>query len=646
MKPSFVIPFAVLFAGVLAACAPPPQPLSEEDAMSTAQAYVTSIAPPTATPSPTPLPPRVLTICVGQEPTSLFPYADDSRAARVIRQAIYDGPVDRFNGQAAPVILERLPSLANGDVQLRPVDVQPGELIVDALGGWVALQEGVRYRPSGCTSPDCALTYAGDQPAQMDELVVRFRLLPDLQWSDGMSLTAQDSVYAYQVARRVLGNAWEAVRFTHSYTALDSLTVEWVGLPGYQGEYLTQFFSPLPQHLWGQMSVDELFTSELSARTPLGWGPYVLAEWVPGDHITLNRNPRYFRAAEGMPYFDHLVFRFAFDGDAAVDALLVGECDLVDATAVGRAQMPRLLSAQAEGQVQLAVQISDAFEQIVFGIEPFNGDPLALFADPAVREAVAQCLDRGALVEELYGGFSTVAESYLPPGHPLALAGLPASKYDPEAGRAALTAAGWLDEDGDAATPRLASGVAGIPDGTPLRVTYLIPQDAEREMAAARVQADLARCGIEVNIQALPWEQFLQPGPEGEVFGRRFQLAQFAWARGLASPCELFLSAEIPGPYPQFPKGWGGGNLGGFRNTDFDRACQTAQSVLPDTELYRQAHQEAQRWFAEMLPALPLYWHVNLSAARPEICLEGADIKGYAPMRLEALRSGDGCVGE
>ncbi len=614
--------------------------------MSTARAYVTSIAPPTATPSPTPLPPRVLTICVGQEPTSLFPYADDSRAARVIRQAIYDGPIDRANGQASPVILERLPSLANGDVQLRPVDVYPGELIVDALGEWAALQDGVRYRPSGCTGPDCALIYTDDQPVQMDELVVRFRLLPDIQWSDGTPLTAQDSVYAYQVARGIFGNALEPVRFTRSYTAPDTLTVEWVSLPGYQGEYVRQFFSPLPQHLWGQMSVDELFTSELSARLPMGWGAYVLAEWVPGDHITLNRNPRYFRAAEGLPYFDHLVFRFAFDGEAAVDALLVGECDLVDATAVGREQIPRLLSAQAEGQVQLAVQTSAAFEQIVFGIESFNAEQPALFADAAVRKAVAQCLDRGSLVDALYAGFSMVAESYLPPGHPLAVPELSIGEHDPDAGRAALTAAGWIDEDGDEATPRVASGVADVPDGTLLKVDYLIPQDAEREMAAERIKADLARCGIAVDVQTLPWEQFLQPGLEGMVFGRRFQMAQFAWAEGQASPCELFLSTEIPGPYPEFPKGWGGGNLGGFRNSNFDLACQTAQSVLPDTELYHQAHQEAQRLFAAMLPALPLYWHVNLSAARPEVCLGVSDIKGYAPMYLEMLKSGSGCVGE
>ncbi len=634
--------FILLFS-TLAACAPSPQPLSEKDAMSTAQAYVTSIAPPTATPSPTPLPPRVLTICVGQEPTSLFPYADDSRSARVIRQAIYDGPVDRVNGELAPVILERLPSLANGDAQLRPVEVQPGELIADALGEWVALQEGVRYRPSGCISPDCALTYAGDQPVQMDELVVRFRLLPDIQWSDGTPLTAQDSVYAYQVARRIFGNTWEMLRFTRSYTAPDSLTVEWVSLPGYQGEYVRQFFSPLPQHLWGQMSVDELIASELSARIPMGWGPYVLAEWVPGDHITLNRNPRYFRAAEGLPYFDHLVFRFAFDGDAAVDALLVGECDLVDATAVGREQMPRLLSAQAEGQVQLAVQTTAAFEQIIFGIEPFRNDQPAVFADPAVRQAVAQCLDREALVNALYDGFSTVAESYLPPGHPLAVAGLSFGEYDPEAGKASLTAAGWVDDD-DEATPRVANGVAGVVDGTPLKVDYLVPQDAEREAAAARVKADLARCGIEVEVKTLPWEQFLQPGPEGAVFGRRFQMAQFAWAEGLASPCELYLSTAIPGPYPEFLQGWGGGNLGGFRNADFDLACQTGQSVLPDTGLYRQANQDAQQIFAATLPALPLYWHVDLSAARPEVCLGATGISGYTPAYLEMLKSGRGCV--
>ncbi len=49
------------------------------------------------------------------------------------------------------------------------------------------------------------------------------------------------------------------VSHTASYKALDDLTVEWVGVPGFMdGLYQTKFFSPLPQHVWASIPVGEL----------------------------------------------------------------------------------------------------------------------------------------------------------------------------------------------------------------------------------------------------------------------------------------------------------------------------------------------------------------------------------------------------
>ncbi len=104
----------------------------------------------TPTPAPTPPPQRLLTICMGQEPTSLFIYADGSQAARNVRQAIYDGPTDVVEYQYAPVILEEIPSLENGGVIIEPVSVEVGKLILDSSAELVNLEEGVIFRPSGC----------------------------------------------------------------------------------------------------------------------------------------------------------------------------------------------------------------------------------------------------------------------------------------------------------------------------------------------------------------------------------------------------------------------------------------------------------------------------------------------------------------
>ena len=47
--------------------------------------------------------------------------------------------------------------------------------------------------------------------------------------------------------------------------------------------------------------------------------------------IRLQKNTSYFRAAEGLPRFDHLVFRFTgLDPNASLAQLLSGECDILD----------------------------------------------------------------------------------------------------------------------------------------------------------------------------------------------------------------------------------------------------------------------------------------------------------------------------
>ena len=51
-----------------------------------------------------------------------------------ILEAIYDGPVDHINYQYIPVLLEKLPSLADGDASISSVEVKEGMDLVDADG--------------------------------------------------------------------------------------------------------------------------------------------------------------------------------------------------------------------------------------------------------------------------------------------------------------------------------------------------------------------------------------------------------------------------------------------------------------------------------------------------------------------------------
>jgi len=642
MKKYFTVVIIGILLGTLTACQTPETatPVGAD----TLPATATATTLPASTPTSTPEPPRVLSIC-GQEPASLFLYGDTSSAARSVLQAVYDGPFDMLNYQVTPVILEKVPSLESGDVLLQTVEVAPGDLMVDAQGNWAALAEGLLYRPSGCPDETCTLAYEGTDPVQMDVQVIHFQLLPGIRWSDGEPLTASDSVYAFSVFQEIYKTASpEVLRMTASYTAIDEYSLEWVGIPGYVGTVVSKFFSPLPEHQWGGFDYDLLLASELSTRSPMGWGPYQIDEWTAGDHITLSRNPNYFRSSEGLPHFDYLVYRFMESGSEAIDALVIGECDLIDRTLLSESDIPRLQREQSEGRISFSVQTGTAWELAAFGIDSLNSERPDLFSTVEVRQAAAMCIDRQQIVDELLFGISIVPDTYVPPNHPLYNEDVTQYTYDPQTAALLLASGGWVDYDGDPQTPLTSLGNPGIPDGTPLAFTYLVPSDGERPVAAQMIKAGLESCGMAVEVIEADWDTLMQPGPDGPLFGRTFDMAQFAWTASFEPACGLFISPEIPGPYPDYPKGWGGANLTGYSSPEFDAYCRQAMNALPGSESYLQAHGSVQVIFSDELPVLPLYQRIRLVAMRPDLCNLVVDpAANNALSHLELLDYGESC---
>jgi ABC-type transport system substrate-binding protein len=77
----------------------------------------------------------------------------------------------------------------------------------------------------------------------------------------------------------------------------------------------------LPRHIYAG---DDLQKHPANSA-PVGSGSFKFKEWVRGDHITLVRNDRYFKA--GKPSLDRLVIRIMPDPAAATIAFEKGEAD-------------------------------------------------------------------------------------------------------------------------------------------------------------------------------------------------------------------------------------------------------------------------------------------------------------------------------
>lgn len=614
---------------------------------------------PTAAPADTPLPlstptaaPRALTICLGEEPNTLYPFGGPNAAARSVLAAVYDGPFDTVGYEYQPVILARIPSLANGDAQISRITVQPGGQVVDAEGNLVLLETGVRVRPAGCREDDCIITHDGVSPLEMDQMIVTFRIRPDVTWSDGTPLTADDSVYAFTLASDpdAMANTYLIDR-TQVYEAADAQTVQWWGKPGFvDATYFTNFFAPAPKQAWSQFPANQLTDVDLSSRAPMGWGSYVIQEWTAGDHITLARNPYYFRAAEGYPKFDTLTYRFIADPNTALSELVAGRCDILDPTIRLDGQAGLLQEMQAGGQVQAFFTPGMTIEWLGFGITPatyddgyetiFAKDRQDIFSDPRTRQGIAHCIDRQMIVNTVLFGLSTVPATYIPPEHPLYDPNIQSIPFDPGMGISLLEQAGWKDLDGKPETPRRSVTVRNVAANTPLLLNYYTTTATQRRQVVELLTQSLARCGIGLNVQYFSQNDLYAPGPDGMLFGRRFDLAEFAMGvNGIEPPCEWFTSGEIPSA----SNGWIGTNVTGYKDLEYDAACHLAQLALPDEAAYTDSYRQTLNLFAAELPAIPLYYRLRVAVACPEICHFDLDPSANPFWNIEAIDSGSAC---
>jgi peptide/nickel transport system substrate-binding protein len=609
---------------------------------------VTAIPEPTAQPEPPG--PRTLVICIGQEPDTLYSNGGSMLASSQVWEAIYDGPFDNRSFDYQAVILEKVPSLADGDAVVQPVEVNAGDIIVDNDVNPVTLAAGVVYRPSGCTAADCALTYAdADGAVMMDQLVVTFKLLPGLLWSDGTPLTAADSIYAYALA---LDPDTPLPKYTQertaSYEALDDVTNVWTSAPGFMDStYFINFWAPKPEHIWGQYTAAELLEAEESARKPLGWGPYVIGEWTVGDNVSLTKNENYFRASEGLPKFDNLIYRFAGENsNANIAKILSGECDIVDQTSHLDDQSELLLELQSAGQLNATFVTGTTWEHADYGIQTIADRP-DFFSDVRTRRGILMCMDRQAVVDTVMFGQSLVLDTYLPPQHPLFNANVIHYDFDVDAGSALLEEAGWMDDDGDPVTPRTYAGDnPNIPAGTPLSFNYTTTNATQRQQATQVLAQTMAACGIEAKLEYLPAGEWFADGPDGPLFGRRFDLGQFAWLTGVAPPCDLWITEQIPGNVEDGFAGWGGQNASGWSNADYDAVCKAALSSLPGQPGYDENHLLAQEIFADQLPVAPLYIRLKLAATRIDMCNFIMDPTNNSEMwNVEAFDYGESCGG-
>jgi peptide/nickel transport system substrate-binding protein len=216
---------------------------------------------------------------------------------------------------------------------------------------------------------------------------------------------------------------------------------------------------------------------ETLKSSPVGTGPFTVAEWVRGDRIVLKRFADYH--VKGLPKLDQATYRFIPDPNAALAALKAGD---IDASLFGLGP-EHVTDLKKDGRFQ--VIIGETTNDVIMAMNNSRKP----FTDVRVRRAVTHAINKPDVVKLAMFGMGRVIGSNVDPLNPYFVDLAGSMPYDPARAKKLLAEAGYRD------------GFEAV-----LKVA---PQYYYTVRAGEVIVDQLAKVGVKVKIEQIEWGQWL-----------------------------------------------------------------------------------------------------------------------------------------
>ncbi len=453
--------------------------------------------------------------------------------------------------------------------------------------GLVQLDAQLRVIPDGAES----------WTVSEDTKTYTFKLRPDLKFSDGSPVTADDVVFS--ISRSLdpkvgggngayyLSNILGAEDFINSKAAtlegvkaLDPQTVE-IRLENPSAYFLYQL-NFITGYILSQKNVTE--GGEKWYEKPVGTGPFVLSDWQHNQKLVLTPNPNYWAGAPDQLKNVELVFYGGDQGsNTAFNDYQTGQVDVIGA--FGQNPIP----SQYVPQVKDLPDLHSAPQFVVRHIA-FN-NKLAPFDNVKVRQAFAKGIDKSNLIKLLGESSVRAQDRILPggiPGSELPLQGL---SFDPEGARKLLEEANF-----DPATKVVISYGT---EGDNAKVLEFLKQEWKQNL------------GVDVTLEPL----------ELQTFSQRLTDTYNDPAKGLQAYYSVW-GADYPDPQnwisQQLRTGVGNNNSA-YSNAEFDKLVDAADVETTDQAKRLQDYNKAEQIAVNEVGWLPLFSPNASSLIKPYV---------------------------
>jgi peptide/nickel transport system substrate-binding protein len=320
--------------------------------------------------------------------------------------------------------------------------------------------------PSFPTKGRLATEWAFTEPTKLD-----FKLQPGVKFHNGEDFTADDVKFTIEYVKNPDTASPNAAILDQIDTVevLDPLTVRL---------NLKQPWPALVANLTTIQIYSKSATKDSIATAPNGTGPFVWKEWIPGDHITITKNPGYWIA--GQPYLDEIVFRPIKEKATSLSVMEAGDADVFFTPEL---KDKETIDANDKLKSVPSLQNDSGYVCYLNHARP----PMD---DQNIRQAVSYALDRRTYFEAFLSGQGSKNTSPWASNHwaynPI---NDDAFEYDLDKAKSFLEAAGYVD---------------GKKDGKELSIDIVYPAGyPEWKQGSEMLQAALAELGVDLKVEEL-----------------------------------------------------------------------------------------------------------------------------------------------
>lgn len=276
----------------------------------------------------------------------------------------------------------------------------------------------------------------------------------------------------------------------------------------------------------------------LALNTPVGTGPYLLAEFAAADHLRLQRNLNYWGPP---PYHDIVEIQFVPDAEMRKSMLLNNQIDLT----LG---LPYTDLDMLASQPGLSVQRGQPYRQVFMGINTIRPN----LGNFQARQALNYAIDQAGIVNNVLQGFGQPSTSPMPAGF-----------------LGACQATLPYTQDTEQAISLL--NTAGVPETQALKIILPAGRIPQGEQVAEAVAESLRAVDFPVSVEALPWDDYLAalnaPPEESD-----YDLYLFEWQGSIPHSNYTLQLLETGNPL----------NASHYSNPQLDEWIRTASSSLDE----------------------------------------------------------------